>query len=143
MVIQLLFIKTFSIKGSNESAEIAGFTKSIYQFQEDKMNFTNVKFSKNASLSEKNAAQNSLDSLDVVFKQTRDDFINKNYNSICAIVAVGYLNPTEDIELLRKIEGGLAETVPNSDYHLGVKTQLTQIETQIKIQQEQEEQQHK
>jgi thiol-disulfide isomerase/thioredoxin len=81
-----------------------------------------------------------MDSLDIAFKQTRDNFINKNYKSICAIVAVGYLNPMEDLELLRKIESGLAETVPESDYHLGVKTQLTQIETQIKIQKEQEEQ---
>jgi len=39
--------------------------------------------------------------------------------------------------LLRKIEGGLAESVPESDYQPGVKTQLKQIETQIKLQEEQ------
>jgi thiol-disulfide isomerase/thioredoxin len=98
-------------------------------------------YSKDATFDEKNAAQVSLDSLNKAFLNSRNDYIDRNQNSICVIVAVGYLNPAEDIELLRKIETGLAKSVPESDYHLGVKTQLTQIETQIKIQEEQAAQQ--
>lgn len=131
------FVKSYTVEGSDNSSEIANFTKSIYEFQETKNLLNGKMYSKDATFEQKNAAQASLDSLTAAFIDTRDDYINKNYKSICAIVAVGYLNPQEDLELLRKIESGLAESVPNSDYHLGVKTQLTQIETQLKQQEEQ------
>jgi thiol-disulfide isomerase/thioredoxin len=131
------FVKSYTVKGSNDCAEISNFTRSIYEFQETKNKLNGKVYAKDASLEQKNAAQISLDSLNNAFIKTRNDYINNNYKSICAIVAVGYLNPAEDLELLRKIEGGLAESVPESDYHLGVKTQLTQLETQIKLQEEQ------
>lgn len=131
------FVKSYTVKGSNDCAEISNFTRSIYEFQETKNNLNGKVYAKDASFEQKNAAQISLDSLNNAFIKTRNDYINNNYKSICAIVAVGYLNPSEDLELLRKIEGGLAESVPESDYHLGVKTQLTQLETQIKLQEEQ------
>ncbi len=43
---------------------------------------------------------------------------------------MGYLNPQTDLALYKKIEEGLAESVPNTSYHLAVETQVKQIETQ-------------
>ncbi len=131
------FIKSYSINGSEGSAAVAAFTKNIYEYLETTNAPNGKKFSKDATFEAKNTAQTSMDSLDKSFLSMRNQYINDNYKSIGVIVAVGYLNPMEDLDLLKKIEGGLAETVPESDYHLGIKTQLTQIETQIKIQEEQ------
>ena len=36
---------------------------------------------------------------------------------------MGYLNPQTDLALIKKIEEGLAESVPNTSYHLAVKSQ--------------------
>lgn len=131
------FVKSYTVKGSDDCAEISNFTKSIYEFQETKNLLNGKMYSRDATFEQKNAGQVSLDSLNTSFIKTRNTYIEKNHKSISSIIAVGYLNPAEDIELLRKIEAGLAESVPGSDYHLGVKTQLGQIETQLKQQEEQ------
>lgn len=131
------FVSTYTVEGSQPSANIATYTKQVYRYQEDKKTFNQKLYSKGISLDEKSAIQTSLDSLSEDFISKRNSFIDENYKSPACIVAIGYLNPIEDIELLRKIEAGLKETIPESEYYYGVKTQLTQIETQIKIQEEQ------
>lgn len=131
------FINSYKISGSESSTEIEKFTKQVFRYQETKQSLNKKMYTNGISLDQRSAIQTSLDSLQTDFESNRDQFINKNYKSIASIVAVGYLNPMNDIELLRKIESGLKETVPGSDYYYGVKTQLTQVETQLKIQEEQ------
>ncbi len=135
------FINSYKVSGSSSSEEISKFTKEVYQFQEVKTEMNKQMYDKNVTILKRGEFQKSIDSLDQSFLNFRNSFIEKNYKSLASIVAIGYLNPTVDLEWLRKIENGLAETVPNSEYHLGVKTQLTQIEAQIKAQVEQEERQ--
>jgi len=79
---------------------------------------------------QKAETKRKLDSLDQNFIVKRDQFINNNYKSIAVLTAMGYLNPQNDLALYKKIEEGLAESVPNTSYHLAVKAQVKQIETQ-------------
>lgn len=135
------FIKSYTVSGSSSSEEISKFTKEVYRFQEVKTEMNKQLYDKNVTIEQRDGLQKSIDSLDLSFLNVRNAFIEMNHKSLASIVAIGYLSPTEDLEWLRKIEKGLSESVPGSEYHLGVKTQLTQIETQIKTQVEQEERQ--
>jgi len=83
-------------------------------------------------------SKRKLDSLDKNFIYKRDKFINDNYKSLAVLTAMGYLNPQTDLALYKKIETGLAESVPNTEYHIAVQTQIKQIETQNKIRAQEE-----
>lgn len=131
------FVNTYTVEGSDDATNIAHFTHSVFRYQDTKKKLNQKLYTKGISLDERSSIQSSIDSLDTDFIASRNKYINDNASSPAAIVAIGYLNPIEDVALLRTIEKGLSETIPNSEYYYGVKTQLTQIETQIKIQEEQ------
>lgn len=131
------FVNTYTIKGNSDASNISQFTKDVFRYQEMKSELNKKLYSKGISMDERSAIQTSIDSLDTDFIKIRNTFIETNAKSPASIVAVGYLKPIDDVDQLRKIEKGLGETMPESEYYIGVKTQLTQIETQIKIQEEQ------
>lgn len=131
------FVNSYSVKGNEDAKAIETFTKDVYRYQETKKELNKKLYSKGITIDQRSAIQTSLDSLYEDFFKIRDQFIEENATSPASIVAVGYLRPVDDVEQLRIIEAGLKTTMPKSDYYIGVKTQLTQIETQIKIQEEQ------
>lgn len=131
------FVSTYAVKGNHDAAQIAAFTKDVFRYQETRKELNQKLYTKGISLDQRSAYQTSLDSLAEDFVMIRNNYIANNSKSPAAIVAIGYLNPIEDVEQLRLIESGLKESMPESEYYIGVKTQLTQVETQIKIQEEQ------
>ncbi len=131
------FVSTYTIKGNQDAANIAAFTKDVYRFQETKKELNKKLYTQGISMDERSSIQTSIDSLGEDFIKIRDQFIDDNIGSPASIVAVGYLRPIDDVEQLRKVEQGLSKTMPDSEYYIGVKTQLAQVETQIKIQEEQ------
>ncbi|CAG5077971.1 TlpA disulfide reductase family protein [Parvicella tangerina] len=131
------FVNSYTVKGNKDAANIAEFTKDVYRFQETKKALNKKLYTKGISIDERSAIQTSMDSLSQNFLTIRDQYIEENFKSPAVIVAVGYLRPIDDVDQLRKIEAGLKETMPESEYYIGVKTQLAQVETQIKIQEEQ------
>lgn len=131
------FVSSYTVKGSEDAAHIADFTKDVFRFQEKRKELNEKLYTKGISLDQRSAYQTSLDSLAEDFVKIRDQFIKDNAKSPASIVAIGYLNPIDDVDLLRLVEAGLKETMPESEYYIGVKTQLAQVETQIKIQEEQ------
>lgn len=131
------FVSSYTVKGNDESTRVADFTKDVFRYQETRGVLNKKLYTKGISIEERSKIQSSIDSLDKDFINIRNKFIDVNAKSPAAIVAIGYLKPIDDIDQLRKIEAGLKETMPESEYYIGVKTQLTQIETQIKIQEEQ------
>jgi thiol-disulfide isomerase/thioredoxin len=131
------FINSYTIEGSDDATNISFFTHAVFRYQETKKELNKKLYTKGISLDERSSLQTSIDSLNEDFLKIRDEFIDDNVKSPAAIVAIGYLNPIDDVAQLRKIEAGLKETMPESEYYIGVKTQLAQVETQIKIQEEQ------
>lgn len=132
-------IASHTIQGSKESIAIADFTKKMTA---TRLSLTDVNkaYYTSSSVLERNKIQQSKDSLERSNVSIRNEFINANYNSVAVIIALGYLAIPQDIELLRKIEKGLGEKYPTSEFYINVKTQLVQIETQIKMQEEAEKQ---
>jgi thiol-disulfide isomerase/thioredoxin len=133
------WIASHTITGSKESIAIADFTKNMTTNRQQ-LTDVNKAFYSSSSVVERSKIQLTKDSLERNSITIRNDFINANYNSIISIIALGYLAIPQDIELLRKIEKGLSEKYPTSEFYINVKTQLVQIETQIKMQEEAEKQ---
>ncbi len=131
------FINTFTIQGSQPSLEISNFTKEVYSHKTKKDSINKIIYS-STSLDEKQQLKLASDQIDKDFIAYRNQFIEKNKNSIASIVSISYIQYSipEELDQIRKIEKGLSETCPNSEYYKGVKTQLAQIETQLKIQKE-------
>jgi thiol-disulfide isomerase/thioredoxin len=132
-------IASHTIQGSKESIAIADFTKKMTK---TRLALTDVNkaYYASSSVLDRSKIQLTKDSLERSNITIRNDFINANYNSVASIIALGYLSIPQDIEFLRKIEKGLAEKHPTSEFYISVKTQLVQIETQIKMQEEAEKQ---
>lgn len=132
-------METYSISGSKDSEIVKTLVMHLTDHSKWKTeyskNLRNPKFTPQQQADTKR----KLDSLDKSFIYKRDKFINDNYKSLAVLTAMGYLNPQTDLALYKKIETGLAESVPNTEYHIAVQTQIKQIETQNKIRIEQEE----
>lgn len=133
------WIGTHTITGSKESMAIADFTKKMTTNRQ-KLTEVNKAYYSSSSVVERSKIQLTKDSLERNNVTIRNEFINNNFNSVAVIIALGYLAIPQDIDLLRKIERGLAEKYPTSEFYINVKTQLVQIETQIKMQEEAEKQ---
>ena len=126
----LKIMETYSISGSKHSEIVKALVVQLSNHSKWKTEYAKgLKDSKFTPL-QKAETKRKLDSLDQNFIIERDQFINKNYKSIAVLTAMGYLNPQTDLALYKKIEKGLAESVPNTSYHLAVKKQVEQIETQ-------------
>jgi len=60
-------------------------------------------------------------------------FIDKNSNSAGIIVALGDLDPSVDINYMKKIEAAAALTMPGSEMHQSIKAQVSQCEYTAKM----------
>ncbi|MFT7157822.1 MAG: thiol-disulfide isomerase/thioredoxin [Parvicella sp.] len=133
------FVSSYSVVGSKASNSIAEFTKYVYNHKERKDSIQAKAYAADATLDDKQNLQKEAINLDNEFFEVRNKFIEDNKSSVACIVAASYLRFTvpEDIDQLRKMEKGLSESAPESEYYLGIKTQLTQVETNLKIQEDQ------
>jgi len=133
------FINTFSIIGSEPSLEIANFTKQVFKHKIQKDSINKIIYSGSTTLDDKQQLKIASDNVDKDFIVYRNKFIEQNKNSIASIVSISYIQYSipEELDQLKKIEKGLSESCPESEYYIGVKTQLAQIETQLKIQKDQ------
>jgi len=136
-------METYSISGSKDSEIVKTLVTYLTDHSKLKTEYSNNLRDPKLSPQQQAKTKQSLDSLDKNFIYKRDQFINKNYKSLAVLTAMGYLNPQTDLALYKKIEKGLAESVPNTEYHIAVQTQIKQIETQNKIRIEQEEERKK
>ena len=127
----LKIMETYSISGSKDSEIVKSLVLHLSNHSKWKTEYAKGLKDPEFTPQQKAETKRKLDSLDQNFITKRDRFINTNYKSIAVLAAMGYLNPQTDLTLYKKIEEGLAESVPNSSYHLAVKTQVKQIETQI------------
>lgn len=132
------FLDYYRIKGSKDSQLIRDFVSILSQQQKQKDIISQKLYSKETPLKEKEKLKLQLDSLGADFTVKRNLFIDNNYHSLAVLTTLSYLNPQTDLEYYKKIEAGLSEIVPNSEFHIAVQTQIVQIETQLKIQEEQE-----
>jgi thiol-disulfide isomerase/thioredoxin len=135
----LKIMETYSISGSKDSEIVKTLVLHLSDHSKWKKKYGNILKDPTFTPQQKADSKIKLDSLDKNFIYKRDQFINKNYKSLAVLTAVGYLNPQTDLALYKKIEEGLAETVPNTEYHIAVQTQIKQIETQNGIRKEEEE----
>ena len=126
----LKIMETYSISGSKDSEIVKALVLHLSNHSKWKTEYAKGLKDPKFTPLQKAETKRKLDSLDQNFIVKRDQFINKNYKSIAVLTAMGYLNPQTDLALFKKIEEGLAESVPNTSYHLAVKTQIKQIETQ-------------
>ena len=126
----LKIMETYSISGSKDSEIVKDLVLLLSNHSKWKTEYAKGLKDPKFTPLQKAETKRKLDSLDQSFIVKRDQFINKNYKSIAVLTAMGYLNPQTDLALFKKIEEGLAESVPNTSYHLAVKTQIKQIETQ-------------
>lgn len=132
------FMNSYTISGSKDSEIVKDLVNNLTEYQKSKEEFSKNLRNPKYTPQQQMKLRTQLDSIDKSFIYKRDLFINENYKSLAVITVLGYLNPQTDIALYKKIESGLAESVPNTEYHIAVLTQIKQIETQIKIKEEQE-----
>jgi len=123
-------METYSISGSKDSEIVKTLVLHLSDHSKWKKEYANNLKDPKFNPQQKADTKRKLDSLDKNFIYKRDQFINNNYKSIAVLTTMGYLNPQTDLALYKKIEAGLAESVPNTSYHLAVQTQIKQIETQ-------------
>ncbi len=126
----LKIMETYSISGSKDSEIVKTLVLLLSNHSKCKTEYAKDLKDPKFTPQQKADAKRKLDSLDKNFIYKRDQFINNNYKSLAVLTTMGYLNPQTDLALYKKIEEGLAESVPNSSYHLAVQTQVKQIETQ-------------
>ncbi len=126
----LQIMETYSISGSKDSEIVKTLVLHLSNHSKWKTEYAKGLKDPKFTPLQKAETKRKLDSLDQNFIVKRDQFINKNYKSIAVLTTMGYLNPQTDLALYKKIEEGLAESVPNTSYHLAVQTQIKQIETQ-------------
>ncbi len=126
----LKIMETYSISGSKDSEVVKTLVLHLSNHSKWKTEYAKGLKDPEFTPLQKAETKRKLDSLDQNFIVKRDQFINNNYKSIAVLTAMGYLNPQKDLALYKKIEEGLAESVPNTSYHLAVKAQVKQIETQ-------------
>jgi thiol-disulfide isomerase/thioredoxin len=129
------FLYSHTIQGSPESAAMSEFSKKMVYNSEAKTTL-NKAFYSSSNISERTKLKNSIDSIDRNTITTRNEFIEKNKESVGVIIALSYISLPGDIELLRKMEQGLAKKYSSTEYYISLKTQLTQLETQQKMQAE-------
>lgn len=123
-------METYSITGSKDSEIVKTLVLHLSDHSKWKKVYANNLKNPKFNPQQKADTKRKLDSLDKNFISKRDQFINNNYKSIAVLTTMGYLNPQTDLALYKKIEEGLAESVPNTSYHLAVQSQVKQIETQ-------------
>jgi len=136
-------LETYTVDGSKDSKLIQTFVKDLNSHQMSKQKLSREMYNKNTTNERKAAIKTELETSDSGFKSRRDEFIRKNAESIAVLTVMGYLDPKQDLELYKTIEQGLAKSVPNSEYHIAIQTQVKQIETQLKIQRQQEAEREK
>jgi thiol-disulfide isomerase/thioredoxin len=132
------FLYSHVFQGSSESSAIAEFSKKMVRNTETKADL-NKAFYSSSNIAERTKIKNSIDSLERNAIQVRNDYIETNKESIAVIIALGYIALPGDIELLRKMEQGLAKRYSSSEYYINIKNQLTQLDTQLKMQTEAEQ----
>lgn len=123
-------METYSVSGSQDSEIVKTLVLHLSDHSKWKKEYSNVLKDVKLTPPQKADTKRKLDSLDKNFIFKRDQFINKNYKSLAVLTAMGYLNPQTDLALYKRIEEGLAESVPNTSYHIAVQRQIKQIETQ-------------
>jgi thiol-disulfide isomerase/thioredoxin len=126
----LKIMETYSITGSKDSEIVKTLVLLLSNHSKWKKEYSNGLKDPKFTPQQKADTKRKLDSLDKNFMYKRDQFINNNYKSLAVLTTMGYLNPQTDLVLYKKIEEGLAESVPNTAYHLAVQTQVKQIEMQ-------------
>jgi thiol-disulfide isomerase/thioredoxin len=126
----LKIMETYSITGSKDSEIVKTLVLLLSNHSKWKKEYSNGLKDPKFTPQQKADTKRKLDSLDKNFMYKRDQFINNNYKSLAVLTTMGYLNPQTDLVLYKKIEEGLAESVPNTAYHLALQTQVKQIEMQ-------------
>jgi thiol-disulfide isomerase/thioredoxin len=129
------FLYSHTIAGSEDSKAMSEFSKKMVSNAESKAEL-NKAFYSSSNIAERTKIKNSIDSLDRSSISSRNEYIEKNKESVAVIIALGYISLPNDVELLRKIEQGLAKNYSSTDFYISVKTQLTQLDTQVKMQAE-------
>ena len=123
-------METYFISGSQDSEIVKTLVLDLSDHSKWKTEYAKGLKNPKFTPQQKAETKRKLDSLDKNFILKRDQFINKNYKSLAVLTAMGYLNPQTDLALYKKIEEGLAESVPNTSYHIAIETQVKQIEMQ-------------
>ena len=123
-------METYFISGSQDSEIVKTLVIDLSDHSKWKTEYAKGLKNPKFTPQQKAETKRKLDSLDKNFILKRNQFINKNYKSLAVLTAMGYLNPQTDLALYKKIEEGLAESVPNTSYHIAIETQVKQIEMQ-------------
>lgn len=131
--------KNYTVEGSNDSKLVKNFIDTFYEFKTTADSLNMMLYNKNTSYQEKEEIKRKLQGLDQQFRQERNKFIDEHANSLAVLTVLSYLKPSEDLEWYKKIEKGIGEKFPNSEYHIAVQNQVQQIETQIAVQEQQKQ----
>lgn len=133
--------QNYSVEGSDDSELIKGFIDTFYDFKIKADSLNMMLYSNKTDYNKKEEIKKELKELENKFKQQRNNFINDHSNSLAVLTVLSYLKPSEDLEWYKKIEKGIGEKFPNSEYHIAVQTEIKQIETQLAIQEQQKQEQ--
>lgn len=133
----LMITKDYTISGSEESKAILDFTTIVNTFQSN-LNRLKEDYSHPDSVQ---VAQIKQQELYKKFTVERNNFVDNHLKSLSLLITTSYYNPQAELEWFKKIEKALGESVPNSTYHLAIKSQVQQIEAANKPQAQQRQSQ--
>lgn len=125
-----IITKNYTIEGSKESNDILTFTTIVNKFQ-TKLNNLKKEYSHPDSAQ---VAQIKQQTLYKEFTANRNEFVDNHLNSLSLLITTSYFNPQAELAWYKKIEKGLSQSVPNTNYHMAVKGQIQQIEAASKPQ---------
>jgi thiol-disulfide isomerase/thioredoxin len=135
--------KTYQVSGSVHSEKLRYFNHLVVQYIEkrDSLQMLVREYSQKGDYANAQRVNNEAQAAYVNFQQQRDIFLEENINSPAILGVLSHIDTNNDLERMKKIEAGLAQSMPGSQYHESVKALVLQTEKRKQAEEEQRKQQ--
>lgn len=135
--------KTYKVSGSIHSEKLRYFNSLVVQYidKRDSLQLLIREYSQKGDYANAQRLNNELQTAYNDFQKQRDKFLEDNLTSPAILGVLSHIDTNNDLERIKKIESGLAQSMPGSQYHESVKSLLAQTEKRKQAEEEQRKQQ--
>jgi peroxiredoxin len=125
----------YKVEGSKFSNDILDFVvEQTYYISNRSKILTSFNEGNQKDTSVMGNAQRSIMRLDKTFNAFVVDFVEKHPKSPSTFLALSYLDPVIQLDVIKKVEKAISETMYNSPLHVDILNKIGQLESQKQIQ---------
>jgi len=126
--------KNYSVDGSEFSKDILEFVNEQTPYINNRSKIMNAFNSGDQNdTAVMGAAQRSIMRLDRAFNSFVVNFVDKHPKSTATFLALSYLDPMMQLDVIKKVEKAIAESMYNSPLHVDILNKIGQLESQKQI----------